>query len=37
LVLPITYGAIAVAYEQVFGLADPRELAPNLPPPPPAF
>jgi hypothetical protein len=37
LVLPITYGAIAVAYEQVFGLSDGSESAPNLPPPPPAF
>ena len=37
LVLPITYGAIAVAYEQVFGLSDGRDLAPNLPPPPPSF
>jgi uncharacterized membrane protein len=37
LVLPISYAAIAAAYEQVFGLKDPRELAPNLPPPPPVF
>jgi uncharacterized membrane protein len=37
LVLPITYGAIAVAYEQVFGLKDPREFGSNLPPPPPVF
>jgi len=37
LVLPISYGAIAAAYEQVFGLKDPREFAPNLPPPPPNF
>lgn len=37
LVLPIAYGAIASAYEQVFGLRDPREFAPNLPPPPPVF
>ena len=37
LVLPITYAAVAVAYEQVFGLKDPREFAPNLPPPPPNF
>ena len=36
LVLPITYGAIAVAYEQVFGLSDGSE-TPNLPPPPPQF
>jgi|ERR1041384_5382659 uncharacterized membrane protein len=37
LVLPISYAAIAAAYEQVFGLKDPREFAPNLPPPPPVF
>jgi hypothetical protein len=37
LVLPISYGALAVAYEQVFGLGDGSEPAPNLPPPPPAF
>jgi hypothetical protein len=37
LVMPITYGAIAIAYEQVFGLADPAELPSNLPPPPPTF
>ena len=37
LVLPITYGAIASAYEQVFGLADPSEFPSNLPPPPPTF
>jgi len=37
LVLPISYGAIAAAYEQVFGLAHPREFAPDLPPPPPVF
>jgi uncharacterized membrane protein len=36
LVFPITYGAIAVAYEQVFGLSDGTE-TPNLPPPPPQF
>ena len=36
LVFPITYGALAVAYEQVFGLSDGNE-SPNLPPPPPAF
>jgi hypothetical protein len=34
LVLPISLAAIAVAYEQVFGLSD---LQPNLPPPPPSF
>jgi len=35
-VLPISYSAIATAYEQVFGL---REVivAPNTPPPPPVF
>ena len=37
LVFPITYGAIAAAYEQVFGLKDPREFGSNLPPPPPVF
>jgi len=37
LVLPISYGAIAAAYEQVFGLKDPREFAADLPPPPPVF
>ena len=37
LVLPISYAAIAAAYEQVFGLKDPREFAPNMPPPPPVF
>lgn len=36
LVLPITFAAIATAYEQVFGLAE-GELQPNLPPPPPTF
>ena len=36
LVLPISYGAIASAYEQVFGLAHAREDS-NLPPPPPIF
>lgn len=34
LVMPITFGAVAVAYEQVFGLG---EFQPNLPPPPPTF
>lgn len=33
-VLPITFGAIARAHEQVFGLSD---FQPNLPPPPPTF
>ena len=36
LVFPISYGAIASAYEQVFGLAHASE-ASNLPPPPPIF
>lgn len=36
LVLPITFAAIATAYEQVFGLAK-GEFQPNLPPPPPTF
>ena len=34
LLLPITFAAIASAYEQVFGLSN---LQPNSPPPPPAF
>jgi hypothetical protein len=34
LVLPITFAAIATAYEQVFGLG---EVQPNVPPPPPSF
>jgi len=34
LLMPITFGAMAVAYEQVFGLS---EFQPNLPPPPPTF
>ena len=33
-VLPVTLSAIAIAYEQVFELAD---VQPNLPPPPPTF
>ena len=33
-VLPIGFAAIAIAYEQVFGLG---EVKPNLPPPPPSF
>ena len=37
LVFPLTYGALAVAYEQVFGLAAPGDLAADLPPPPPQF
>lgn len=36
LVLPITYGAMAAAYERVFGLANLSEGS-NLPPPPPTF
>lgn len=35
-VMPVGYAAIAIAYEQVFGLRDPREFA-NAPPPPPVF
>ncbi len=35
-VLPVTYSAIAVAYEQVFGLRE-GPLTPNTPPPPPVF
>jgi len=34
LVLPVTFAAIAVAYNQVFGLGD---FQPELPPPPPVF
>ena len=37
LVIPISYAAIAAAYEQVFGLQNPNELVSNLPPPPPVF
>jgi uncharacterized membrane protein len=37
LVFPISYAAIAVAYEQVFGLHDPNQVISNLPPPPPVF
>jgi uncharacterized membrane protein len=37
LAFPITYGALAIAYEQVFGLSDPGDPGANLPPPPPAF
>jgi uncharacterized membrane protein len=36
LVFPITYAAIATAYEQVFGLSN-TPMASNLPPPPPTF
>lgn len=37
LVFPISYGAIAIAYEKVFGLRGPGEVVSNLPPPPPTF
>ena len=37
LVFPITLAAVAVAYEQVFGLSTTGEVMPNLPPPPPTF
>ena len=37
LVFPLQYGAIAVAYERVFGLSDPTQGVSNLPPPPPTF
>jgi uncharacterized membrane protein len=33
-VMPISFAAIAIAYEQVFGLGD---VQPNVPPPPPTF
>lgn len=36
-IFPITLGATAIAYEQVFGLRHPSEMPSNLPPPPPAF
>lgn len=36
LVMPITFGAVAVAYEQVFGLSAGTG-QPDLPPPPPSF
>jgi hypothetical protein len=36
-VMPISYAAIAKAYEQVFGISDGMEMASNLPPPPPVF
>ena len=35
-VLPITYAALAIAYEQVFGIAN-QPLEPDVPPPPPVF
>jgi uncharacterized membrane protein len=34
LVLPISFAAVAIAYERVFGLG---QFQPNLPPPPPTF
>lgn len=37
LVFPVYYAAIIAAYEQVFGLSDPRDFGSNLPPPPPVF
>jgi len=37
LVMPISYAALAMAYEQVFGLANPGDVQTNLPPPPPNF
>ena len=37
LVLPIGYAAIAAAYQQVFGLHNPEDVVPDLPPPPPTF
>lgn len=37
LVLPITLAASAMAYEQVFGLRDQRDVVTDLPPPPPTF
>jgi len=36
LLMPISFGAIALAYEQVFGLSEGTG-QPNLPPPPPSF
>ncbi len=37
LAFPITYGAIAAAYEQVYGLGNGEAYAANPPPPPPTF
>ncbi len=34
--IPVGYAALAIAYEQVFGLRDPSEFV-NVPPPPPVF
>ena len=36
LVMPISYSALAVAYEQVFGISN-SPVQPNIPPPPPSF
>lgn len=36
-IMPIGYAAMACAYEQVFGLANPNEQYSNMPPPPPSF
>jgi uncharacterized membrane protein len=36
LVMPISYSALAVAYEQVFGISN-TPVQPNIPPPPPSF
>ncbi len=36
LVMPIGYAALAIAYEQVFGLRQ-GEIVPDMPPPPPVF
>ncbi len=37
LVLPVSFAAIAIAYEQVFGLSNQSLLQSQLPPPPPRF
>ena len=37
LIVPITFAATAIAYEQVFGLRNPSDVVPNVPPPPPTF
>lgn len=36
-VFPISYAAMAMAYERVFGLRQPGDVIMNLPPPPPTF
>lgn len=36
-VLPISYSAVAIAYEQIFGLRQTAPVAPTVPPPPPVF